>query len=78
MYIFEFLIVYIIIMQETEPEWLSKVASHPKCPYCNSGILDTRVHRSFSYKYLVFWGKFKRYQCNNCEKTLHIRDSVVS
>jgi transposase-like protein len=65
-------------MQELEPDWLSKVTTYQKCPHCKKGDLATRVPRSFSHKYLMFWANFKRYRCDDCNKQAHVRQHTLN
>ncbi len=47
-----------------------------KCKKCETGVLDTRVHRGVLAKLFLFWIPLKRYRCNECWKKTYIIGSV--
>jgi len=53
---------------------------YEKCPSCKTGYLDTRIRRSFLYKYVLSFIKVKRYKCSacNCKRHLHVHEAHES
>jgi hypothetical protein len=49
---------------------------YEKCPSCKTGYLDTRIRRSFLYKYILIFVKVKRYKCSacNCKRHLPVKE----
>jgi len=52
------------------------IKERKKCTKCERGELDTRVHRSFFVKSLLFWLPIKRYRCSLCWSKSYVYGSV--
>jgi hypothetical protein len=62
--------------EKINPNWLEATRSYTKCPKCEKGLLDTRIPRSFLYKYVFVWADVKRFKCNNCMVRLHLPSTL--
>ncbi len=64
-----------MITENNNEDWINVVQTYYKCPHCEKGQLDTRVKRGFFVRNLFLWMNVKRYQCNNCEKKVYIKNN---
>jgi hypothetical protein len=55
---------------------MNTIKERKKCPKCERGELDTRIHRGFLVKSFLFWLPLKRYRCNECWGKTYIYGSV--
>lgn len=55
---------------------MNTIKERKKCPKCERGELDTRVHRSWFVKRVLFWLPIKRYRCSLCWNKSYIYGST--
>jgi DNA-directed RNA polymerase subunit RPC12/RpoP len=59
-------------MENKGNQWLDKVKTYHKCPYCNIGEFSYRIQRP-AYVKLIFGEKMRRYQCDNCRRKVYLK-----
>lgn len=56
-------------------DWLNVAKTYKSCPYCQKGILNTRVKRGFLVKNVLLWVDVKRFQCDVCGKKVYLKNN---
>lgn len=55
---------------------MEAIKERKKCTKCDKGELDTRIPRSFTVKFFLFWLPIKKYRCSLCWHTSYVYGSV--